>query len=183
MVNLVVEELAAQKGGPAPRLLLDGCATKAESRHDETTLWVYSTRRVGAWKMEMLAPEVAAGRSQKRHPIDNVTPLIIIQGIKSPTPTHTHTHSFPRTIPQAEALEKHLKIDVVVNLDIPDQTIIERISNRWIHAASGRTYAYDYNPPKKHGVDDVTGACGLVGIGMGGYGRACLPAKAGGERG
>lgn len=37
------------------------------------------------------------------------------------------------------------------------QTIIERISNRWIHAPSGRTYAYDYNPPKKHGVDDVTG--------------------------
>ena len=68
------------------------------------------------------------------------------------------THRFPRTIPQAEALEKHLKIDVVVNLDIPDQTIIERISNRWIHAPSGRTYAYDYNPPKKHGVDDVTGA-------------------------
>lgn len=74
----------------------------------------------------------------------------------TPTP---NPHSFPRTIPQAEALEKHLKIDVVVNLDIPDQTIIERISNRWIHAPSGRTYAYDYNPPKKHGVDDVTGAC------------------------
>lgn len=52
-----------------------------------------------------------------------------------------------------------MKIDVVVNLDIPDRTIIERISNRWIHAPSGRTYAYDYNPPKTRGVDDVTGAC------------------------
>lgn len=76
-------------------------------------------------------------------------------------PTNT-PHSFPRTIPQAKALEKHLKIDVVVNLDIPDRTIIERISNRWIHAPSGRTYAYDYNPPKTRGVDDVTGACVVV---------------------
>lgn len=64
---------------------------------------------------------------------------------------------FPRTIPQALALEPHVSIDVVIDLDIPDQTIIERISNRWIHAASGRTYAYDYNPPKQKGVDDVTG--------------------------
>jgi len=64
---------------------------------------------------------------------------------------------FPRTIPQAIALEQHVKIDTVIDLEIPDQTIIERISNRWIHAASGRTYAYDYNPPKVKGVDDVTG--------------------------
>ncbi len=64
---------------------------------------------------------------------------------------------FPRTIPQALALEAHIKMDVVIDLDIPDQTIIERISNRWIHAPSGRTYAYDYNPPKEKGKDDVTG--------------------------
>jgi hypothetical protein len=40
---------------------------------------------------------------------------------------------------------------------IPDATIIERISNRWIHSGSGRTYSYDYNPPKVKGIDDVTG--------------------------
>jgi hypothetical protein len=70
--------------------------------------------------------------------------------------------SFPRTIPQAEALDKHIKIDVVVDLNIPDETIIQRISNRWIHPGSGRTYNNEYSPPKKAGIDDVTGEARVV---------------------
>lgn len=64
---------------------------------------------------------------------------------------------FPRTVPQARELEKHMKIDVAINLDVPLDTIIDRISRRWIHPASGRIYAYDYNPPKRVGFDDLTG--------------------------
>lgn len=64
---------------------------------------------------------------------------------------------FPRTLQQAEALEHVAHIDIVVNLDVPDQTIVERISDRWIHPASGRIYSYSYKPPKVRGRDDVTG--------------------------
>lgn len=64
---------------------------------------------------------------------------------------------FPRTMEQAEALEKKMHVDFVINLDIPTETIVERISDRWIHAPSGRVYSYSYKPPKIHGLDDLTG--------------------------
>jgi len=64
---------------------------------------------------------------------------------------------FPRTLTQAQHLDAVLNIDLVINLDIPTQTIVDRISDRWIHAPSGRVYSYSYKPPKVHGVDDETG--------------------------
>eukprot|EP01083_Nonionella_stella_P013410 37760_1 len=64
---------------------------------------------------------------------------------------------FPRTMEQAVALDKNLDVDLVINLCIPNETIIERISDRWIHPASGRVYNYAYKPPKVKGVDDETG--------------------------
>lgn len=65
---------------------------------------------------------------------------------------------FPRTIPQAEALkEAGVPIDAVVEIDVPDEEIIKRMSGRRVHLASGRTYHVIYNPPKVEGKDDVTG--------------------------
>jgi len=64
---------------------------------------------------------------------------------------------FPRTKAQAEALEKRQKVEIVLNLAVPLEEIVKRITSRWIHPASGRTYAYDYNPPQVEGQDDVTG--------------------------
>ena len=65
---------------------------------------------------------------------------------------------FPRTIPQAEALqENNIDINGVIELVIADEEIIERMSGRRIHLASGRTYHVDFNPPKKPGLDDETG--------------------------
>lgn len=64
---------------------------------------------------------------------------------------------FPRTTVQAQALDKCVNIDLVVNLDIPNETIVERIADRWIHPASGRVYNLSYNPPKVIGKDDITG--------------------------
>jgi adenylate kinase len=65
---------------------------------------------------------------------------------------------FPRTIPQAESLkEAGVPIDAVVEIDVPDDEIIKRMSGRRVHLASGRTYHVIYNPPKTEGKDDVTG--------------------------
>jgi len=65
---------------------------------------------------------------------------------------------FPRTIPQAEALKKAgVQIDYVVEIDVADSEIIQRMSGRRVHPASGRTYHTIFNPPKVAGKDDVTG--------------------------
>ncbi len=65
---------------------------------------------------------------------------------------------FPRTIPQADAMKQaDVRIDVVLEIDVPDDAIIERMSGRRVHPASGRTYHIKFNPPKADGVDDVTG--------------------------
>lgn len=87
---------------------------------------------------------------------------------------------FPRTLTQAEALDRVMNVDLVINLDIPTETIVERIADRWvlvclcfwsylecagsqrltiswIHPASGRVYSYSYKPPKVKGIDDETG--------------------------
>ena len=65
---------------------------------------------------------------------------------------------FPRTIPQADAMkDAGVPIDFVLEIDVPDAEIVERMSGRRAHLASGRTYHVKYNPPKVEGKDDVTG--------------------------
>ena len=65
---------------------------------------------------------------------------------------------FPRTIPQAEAMKAAgVDIDYVVEIDVPDEAIVQRLSGRWAHLDSGRTYHSVNNPPKVAGIDDVTG--------------------------
>ena len=65
---------------------------------------------------------------------------------------------FPRTIPQAEALEAQgIEIDRVIEIAVPDEEILSRLSGRRIHEASGRVYHITNNPPEKDGVDDITG--------------------------
>ncbi|MFN9280757.1 MAG: adenylate kinase [Betaproteobacteria bacterium] len=65
---------------------------------------------------------------------------------------------FPRTLPQADAMKAAgVKLDVVLEIDVPDSAIVERLSGRRAHVASGRTYHLKFNPPKVAGQDDVTG--------------------------
>jgi len=65
---------------------------------------------------------------------------------------------FPRTIVQADALKAAgVKLDYVLEIDVPDSAIVERMSGRRVHVASGRTYHDRFNPPRVAGVDDVTG--------------------------
>jgi adenylate kinase len=65
---------------------------------------------------------------------------------------------FPRTLPQADAMKAAgVKLDYVLEIDVPFEAIIERMSGRRSHPASGRTYHVKFNPPKVEGMDDVTG--------------------------
>ena len=65
---------------------------------------------------------------------------------------------FPRTIPQADGLKaKGVAIEYVLEIDVPDEEIITRMSGRRVHPASGRSYHVKFNPPKAEGRDDVTG--------------------------
>jgi adenylate kinase len=65
---------------------------------------------------------------------------------------------FPRTIPQADAMKAaNVALDYVLEIDVPDSDIVERMSGRRVHVASGRTYHVRFNPPKVAGRDDATG--------------------------
>jgi adenylate kinase len=65
---------------------------------------------------------------------------------------------FPRTIPQADAMKAAgVKLDYVLEIDVPFEAIVERMSGRRSHTSSGRTYHVKFNPPKVPGIDDVTG--------------------------
>ncbi|MCL1037710.1 adenylate kinase [Shewanella submarina] len=65
---------------------------------------------------------------------------------------------FPRTIPQADAMVANgIAIDHVIEIDVPDEEIVKRMSGRRVHPGSGRTYHVVFNPPKVEGKDDVTG--------------------------
>ena len=65
---------------------------------------------------------------------------------------------FPRSIPQAQAMKDiGINIDYVIEIQVPDEDIIERLNGRRIHLKSGRIYHIKYNPPKEEGKDDVTG--------------------------
>lgn len=65
---------------------------------------------------------------------------------------------FPRTIAQAQALtEMGIAIDHVIEIVVDDDIIVKRMAGRWTHAASGRSYHSEFNPPKMAGIDDVTG--------------------------
>eukprot|EP01025_Chloroclados_australasicus_P028807 TRINITY_DN28549_c0_g1_i2.p3 TRINITY_DN28549_c0_g1~~TRINITY_DN28549_c0_g1_i2.p3 ORF type:complete len:180 (-),score=24.67 TRINITY_DN28549_c0_g1_i2:323-802(-) len=69
---------------------------------------------------------------------------------------------FPRTLPQAQKLDDMLAvkgtgIDRVLNFEVPEEILVERVTGRWIHPASGRSYHEKFHPPKQPGVDDITG--------------------------
>jgi adenylate kinase len=90
---------------------------------------------------------------------DDIIIALVKERLKAPDCTKGYLFDgFPRTIPQADAMrEAAVAIDYVLEIDVPDAAIIERMSGRRVHVASGRTYHVVYNPPKAAGKDDVTG--------------------------
>lgn len=90
---------------------------------------------------------------------DDIIIALVKDRLKEPDTVNGYLFDgFPRTIPQAEAMKQSgVAIDYVLEIAVPDSDIIERMSGRRIHVASGRTYHEKFNPPKVPGRDDVTG--------------------------
>jgi len=90
---------------------------------------------------------------------DDIIIDLVLERLKQPDCAHGYLFDgFPRTIPQAEAMKKApVPLDYVLEIDVPDVSIVERMSGRRVHPASGRTYHVKFNPPKVAGRDDVTG--------------------------
>ncbi|CAG7822593.1 unnamed protein product [Allacma fusca] len=103
-----------------------------------------------------IKPIVAAG---KLVPSSLLTPMIEadISKLKSTGDTGFLLDGFPRSVDQAESLQRTHPPNLAIQLDVPFETIINRIKSRYIHLPSGRVYNLDYNPPKVTGKDDVTG--------------------------
>ncbi|KAL8203197.1 UNVERIFIED_CONTAM: GTP:AMP phosphotransferase ak3, mitochondrial [Gekko kuhli] len=88
---------------------------------------------------------------------DDIITQLMLNELQTLEQHHLLLDGFPRTVPQAEALEKRCPIDTVIDLDVPFETIQQRLTARWIHPASGRVYNLEFNPPKVPGTDDITG--------------------------
>ncbi len=118
---------------------------------------------------DMLRAAVKAGTPlglQAKSVMDSggLVPDQIIIGVVRERITHDDCRNgflfdgFPRTIPQAQALvDAGVSIDVVLEIDVPDEEIVRRLSGRRVHPDSGRIYHIDNKPPKNAGKDDVTG--------------------------
>jgi nucleoside-triphosphate--adenylate kinase len=93
---------------------------------------------------------------------DDVMLRVVTTKLEAIEDKHWILDGFPRTLGQGKMLDKHLKtqskpLSLVINLDVPDKVILQRISDRWVHLPSGRVYNMSYNRPKVDGLDDETG--------------------------
>jgi len=89
---------------------------------------------------------------------DELTNQLVKERLAQPDAAHGFIlDGYPRTIPQANALAGMAELDKVINFVIGEDTVVDRLSGRRVHKASGRTYHLVYNPPKVAGKDDVTG--------------------------
>ncbi|MDE2003263.1 MAG: adenylate kinase [Betaproteobacteria bacterium] len=93
----------------------------------------------------LVSDEIVIGLVKRRLQAPDCSPGYLLDGV-------------PRTLPQAEALRNaHIDVDYVIEIDVPDAAIVERMSGRRVHVGSGRTYHVKYKPPRVAGRDDVTG--------------------------
>ncbi|MBA3660574.1 MAG: adenylate kinase [Gammaproteobacteria bacterium] len=89
---------------------------------------------------------------------DNLVIQLVLDRIKQPDCKNGFLlDGFPRTLKQAEALHDATPIDYVIDIDVPHDEIIKRLTGRRIHPGSGRIYHTEYQPPQVEGIDDVTG--------------------------
>jgi adenylate kinase len=90
---------------------------------------------------------------------DDIINSLVLERLREPDCAKGYLFDgFPRTIPQAEAMKTaQVRIDFVLEIDVPEAEIISRMSGRRVHLASGRSYHVRFNPPKVEGRDDVTG--------------------------
>eukprot|EP00730_Choanoeca_flexa_P019033 TRINITY_DN9282_c0_g1_i1.p1 TRINITY_DN9282_c0_g1~~TRINITY_DN9282_c0_g1_i1.p1 ORF type:complete len:239 (+),score=38.89 TRINITY_DN9282_c0_g1_i1:134-850(+) len=82
---------------------------------------------------------------------------LVLETLQARTDSHYVLDGVPRTLGQAEQLELHFPPKAIINIDVPNETIIERLKDRLFHPGSGRIYNLQFNPPKEEGKDDETG--------------------------
>lgn len=88
---------------------------------------------------------------------DEVTIKLVLNELRGVGKHSWLLDGFPRTLNQAQSLTQCEQLDTVIHLNVPFQTIIDRIRERWVHLPSGRIYHNTFNPPRMPGKDDVTG--------------------------
>ncbi|XP_036888309.1 GTP:AMP phosphotransferase AK3, mitochondrial-like [Sturnira hondurensis] len=88
---------------------------------------------------------------------DDLMTRLTLQELKNLTQYSWLLCGFPRTLAQAEALDRVHQIHLVINLNVPFEVIMQHLDARWVHPASGRVYDLEFNPPKVAGTDDLTG--------------------------
>jgi len=94
---------------------------------------------------QLVSDELIIGLVKERITLDDCKSGFLLDG-------------FPRTIPQADAMKENgVSVDHVVEFEVPDEVIVERMAGRRVHSGSGRVYHVVYNPPKVEGIDDVSG--------------------------
>lgn len=94
---------------------------------------------------QLVSDDLIIGLVKERVKEDDCKPGFLLDG-------------FPRTIPQADAMKENgIDVDHVLEFDVPDEVIVDRMAGRRVHSGSGRVYHLVYNPPKVEGKDDVTG--------------------------
>ncbi|KFO23197.1 Adenylate kinase isoenzyme 4, mitochondrial [Fukomys damarensis] len=88
---------------------------------------------------------------------DHVITQLMVSELELRSGQHWLLDGFPRTLGQAEALDRLCDLDLVISLNVPFETLKDRLSRRWVHPPSGRVYNLDFKPPNVPGVDDITG--------------------------
>uniref|UniRef100_UPI00398F1DEF adenylate kinase 4, mitochondrial n=1 Tax=Pristiophorus japonicus TaxID=55135 RepID=UPI00398F1DEF len=88
---------------------------------------------------------------------DHVTTQLMLGELKKMGEQSWLLDGFPRTLTQTEALNSIYQLDLIIHLNIPFETLKQRLSARWVHPSSGRVYNMVFNPPHAHGIDDITG--------------------------
>ncbi|KAM3876558.1 adenylate kinase 4, mitochondrial [Diretmus argenteus] len=117
----------------------------------------------GHYLRENIAANTASGMMVKSYVERSMlVPDHVMTGLMLSRLEQLSSHSwlldgFPRTLAQAQALNSVCQLDLVISLNIPYETLKDRLSDRWMHPASGRVYNMGFNPPQVQGRDDITG--------------------------
>lgn len=145
MIRAIIVGAPGSGKGTISNLMVQTFGVKHVSSGDLLRLHVTSSPE--------MAPMQATMRAGRLIP-DDLVEKVVLPELKACD--HWLLDGYPRTVMQAKSLLKQQPVDMLINLNVPHETIVERLHGRWIHLASGRIYHTTFNPPKVEGIDDIT---------------------------